>query len=548
MSYHSSSRRHSLIAWCAAAFVGFGPSMGYAAGVPLSAPLLEADATAAVADTADSAPRAVGTEGELPALGSAANAVISLQDEYIAGLIFTREMRQKGEILEDPEVSAYIQEIGHELASYAQEGQHQFSYHVIDDPTINSFAIPGGFIFVDSGLFLATSNESELAAVLAHETAHVTQRHIARRILDQEHAGLISTAAMLAAVLLGATAGGGSPGAMEGAVVATQGAAIQHELNYSRAEEAEADRIGIYTMASAGFDPLAMASFFQKLELGAGNPAFANAYGFLMDHPVTADRIAEARNRAAQIGRIHHVDSISYGLMRERLRSLVGDPQAAVKYYEDLRRNGGGRDLDDRYGLAVAYTYAHDAAPAIPILKRLLAENPRITQLYGALGQAYLGNNQPKRSQAILEKAHELFPLNVPVTIRLAQTYMREGLNARAHHILLQLFNVVEPTPAQTQLIARAAHAAGDVADSYYYMSEFYIMNGQLERSSGELRLALALPNLNPIQRARFSARLEEVRSAIDRNKKHEHGHSRSRSGRHSGDGGGGDGDGDGGH
>ena len=537
---HRRSRFRSLLAGCAALLVGIGVGVAYSAG-------------AATDDPTAYAQRHVGTEGELPALGSAANAAISLQEEYDAGLIFTRELRQRGKILEDPEISAYIQEIGHEIASYAQNGQRQFSYHVVKDPTINSFAIPGGFVFINSGLFLATRNESELAAVVAHETAHETQRHIARGIYDQQHASLISTAAMLAAVLLGATVGGGSPSAMEGAIVAGQGAAIQHQINYTRAEEAEADRIGIYTMASAGFDPLAMATFFQRLETTEGNPAFASAYGFLMDHPVTADRIAEARNRAAQIGRIHHVDSISYGLMRERLRSLVGDPAAAVRYYQSLRANGGGRDLDDRYGLAVAYTYANTPAPAIPILKKLLAQDPRVTQLYGALGQAYLANNEPQRSQAVLEKARDLFPHNVPITIRLAQTYMREGLNARAHHILLDLFNIVDPTPEQTRLIAKAAHAAGDVADSYYYMSEFYIMNGELERSSGQLRLALAQPNLNPVQRARFSARLAQVRAALDRMKKQDRERSRHRrsgggDGDGDGSGGSGGGDGDGGH
>ena len=522
----SATGYRSILALCAATVLGFSVSLGYATG-------------AAAADLS-SVPTAVGTEGELPDLGSPANAAISLEDEYEAGLMYTREMRKKGMILGDPEVSEYIEQIGHELSSYAEEGQHQFSYFVIKDPDINAFAIPGGFIFVNSGLFLATGNESELAAVLAHETAHVTQRHIARSIVDQAHSGLISTAAMLAAILLGATAGGGSPGAMEGAIAATQGAAIQHQINYSRSQEAEADRIGIYTMASAGFDPLAMATFFGKFDRNSPDPSRTNAIGFLLDHPVTSDRIAEARNRASQIGRIHHVDSMSYGLMRERLRSLTGDPSVAVDYYRALLKNGGGRDLDDRYGMAVAETRAKMPKPAIIELKKLLQQQPKLTQLYGALGQAYLADGRLKASQAVLEEALGLFPRNVPITIRLAQTYMREGQNKRAHLLLLDLFNIVEPTPGQTKLIAKAAHAAGDIADSYYYLSEFYIMNGELRRSSNELQLALALPGLNPIQRARFSARLEQVRSALEKDKRN-----KKSSSDHGGDGGGG-GDGDG--
>jgi predicted Zn-dependent protease len=459
-------------------------------------------------------------EEDLPELGSAANAAISLEDEYSVGLMYVREMRAQNAVLEDPEVSEYIQDIGHRLSSRAEEGQHQFNYFVVRDPAINAFAIPGGFVFVNSGLFMTTRNENELAGVMAHETAHVTQRHIARSVVDQSKSGLVSTAAMLAAILLGATAGRGNPGAMEGAILGTESAAIQHQINYTRSQEFEADRIGIYTMASAGFDPLGMPTFFETLERNSPDPSRIRQVEFLIDHPVTADRIAESRNRAEQIGRIHHDDTLSYGLMRERVRALVGDPHTTVDYYKGLIKNGAGKSLEIRYGLAVAYTQAKMPQPAIAELQALLTEYPKITQLYGALGQAYLVADQTQESEAVLEKALGLFPRNVPLTIRLAETCMHAGDNKRAQLMLDDLFNVVEPTPEQARLIAKAANAAGDVADSDYYLSEFYLMNGELMKSSNLLQIALGLPGLNPIQRARFSARLEEVRTALARQKK----------------------------
>src|SRR5450631_1991253 len=273
-------------------------------------------------------------------------------------------------------------------------------------------------------------------------------------------------------------------------------------------------------MASAGFDPLGMPSFFETLNRNSMNPDRIRAVEFLIDHPVTSDRIAESRSRAEQIGRIHHEDTLSYALMRERVRALLGEPRTTIEYYNSLAKNGGGKTLEERYGKAVAYTAARNPAPAIEELQALLREYPKVTQLYGALGQAYLENSQFRESEAVLEKGLNLFPRNVPVTIRLAETYMRSGDNRRAHLLLLDLFDVVAPTPDQARLIAKAANAAGDIADSYYYMSEFYIMNGELSKSMGQLQIALGLPNLNPIQRARFSARLEEVRSALARDKK----------------------------
>jgi predicted Zn-dependent protease len=465
-------------------------------------------------------PSSSAVDQDLPDLGSPATAAVSLDDEYRAGLGWFAQIRQTGQIIEDPEVSDYIQEIGHSLSSRAEEGQHQFYYFVLKDPVINAFAMPGGFIAIQSGLILATRNENELAGVMAHETAHVTQRHLVRQLLDQSHAGLMTTAAMLAAILLGATAGRGDPGAMEGAILATQSAAIQHQINYTRASEYEADRIGIGTMAAAGYDPLGMASFFEYLGSSGPEPSRVTAVQFLIDHPLPSDRVAEARNRAEQIGRIRHPDSLSYTLMRERLRSLVGNPQAARDYYTSLAKNGGGKSIEERYGKAVADIATRNPAQAIPELQSLVAEYPKVNQFYGALGQAYLANGQTKESEAVLDKALTLFPRNVPVTIRLAETLMHAGDNHRAHLLLDDLFNVVEPTADQTKLIAKAANAAGDVADSYYYMSYFYLMSGDLKMAANQLELGLGMPGLDPIQRARFSARLEEVRAAMPKERK----------------------------
>src|SRR5260370_23591556 len=176
----------SRFAFAAAAAVSASISVGWAAGVGLGSSAVDQD---------------------LPDLGSPATAAVSLEEEYRAGLGWFASMRQTGQVLEDPEISDYIQQIGHSLSSHAEEGQHQFYYFVMKDPVINAFAMPGGFIAINSALILATNNENELAGVMAHETAHVTQRHLVRGLIDQSHAGLISTAPMLAAILLGAATG-----------------------------------------------------------------------------------------------------------------------------------------------------------------------------------------------------------------------------------------------------------------------------------------------------------------------------------------------------
>jgi predicted Zn-dependent protease len=266
---------------------------------------------------------------------------------------------------------------------------------------------------------------------------------------------------------------------------------IQHQINYTRSSEFEADRIGISTMAEAGYDPLGMASFFDYMGRTGPEPSRVNAIQFLIDHPIFSDRVAEAQDRANQIGRIHHEDSLGYLLMRERLRTVAGDPQAARQYYANLLKNGGGKTLQERYGKDVAEIANRNPAAAIADLQDLVSNFPKVTQFYGALGQAYAANNQYKESAAVLERAMILFPRNVPITIRLAETLMHAGDNKRAHMVLLDLFNNVEPTPDQTRLIAKAASTAGDYADSYAYMAEFYLMTGNLMMASNQLQLAL---------------------------------------------------------
>jgi predicted Zn-dependent protease len=250
------------------------------------------------------------------------------------------------------------------------------------------------------------------------------------------------------------------------------------------------------------------------------SPDRVNAVQFLIDHPIFSDRVAEARNRAEQIGRVHHEDSLGYQLTRERLRSLVGDPRVVRDYYASLVKNGAGLSMEQRYGKDAADIAMRNPNAAIPDLQALVHEYPKVTQFYGALGQAYMLNGQLKDSQEVLDKALSLFPRNVPVTIRLSETLMRSGQNKRAQLLLDDLFNVVEPTPDQTKMIAKAANAAGDLADSYYYMSFYYVMSGDLRMSAAQLQMALGLPGLDPVQRARFSARLDEIKAAMPKDRK----------------------------
>jgi predicted Zn-dependent protease len=452
-------------------------------------------------------------QDELPDIGTPANEILTQDDEFRIGLMIVKGMRDAGQIYEDPEITEYVQTLGERLSSHAHEGQQQYQFFVVKDPRINAFALPGGFIGVNAGLVLATLNESELAGVLAHEIAHVTQRHIARSIQAQSKSSLVSTAAMLAAILIGATTGSGE--VMEGAIAAAQGIAAQQKLNFTRANEYEADRVGIGTLAAAGFDPNGMPSFFETMGRRAGVQG-SQIPEFLQTHPVTTNRIAESRNRARQLNVKPEPDTFGYGLSRERLRLIMlPDGVNPRTYYESVLATVKRPGEAEQYGRALSLMMSDAAAEAIPILMGLVQRNPQAIQFRSALGEAQLLAGEKREALATFERARELFPRNVPLTVHFAEALMRAGQPKRAHEILLDLFNNVVPTPEQARFIALAANSAGDVADSYSYMAEYHILSGDLMLAINQLQLALAVPNLTDVQRARFTARLEQLREYV---------------------------------
>jgi predicted Zn-dependent protease len=468
---------------------------------------------AAIAVSLTVATGAVSAQTELPDIGNPAAASITVDEERQIGEMITKQLRDQGKIIDDPEVDEYVQSLGMRLASQATDpATRHFQYFTVREPGINAFAIFGGDIFCNYGTILASGNESELASVLAHETAHVTQRHLARAVNAQSKQGIEQAATILGAILIGVLAGGGGQ-AMEGLVAAAEGAAIQQQINFTRAQEYEADRVGIGFLAAAGFDPNAMANFFEQMSRREGlNDAWVPE--MLRDHPVTGNRVAEARARAAQYERRKPVQSVGYALIKERLRVITTPREELMHLYSDIGAEHEP-ELDKSYGQALTLMAIGRPAAAVSILEPLVAHHQGNTLLYAALGQAQMAAKEPKEGLATFETALELFPRNVPLSIRYAEALMSAGRAREAHLVLLDLFNNTEPTPPQIRLTAMAASAAGDTGDSFYYMALYDLANGDLTLSAHQLQQALAAPNLTIVQKERYQAQLDEIRDYL---------------------------------
>ena len=452
---------------------------------------------------------------ELPDIGNPAGAVITESDEYRIGRMIVKGLRDQGAVIEDPEVNEYLQGLGSRIAAQTPEGGRPFQFFAVRESTINAFALPGGFIGMNYGTVLATRNESELASVMGHEIAHVTQRHIARTVKAQSKQSITAAAAILAAILVGAV-GGGGPDAMQGAIAMAQGAAAQQQVNFTRSNEYEADRVGIGYVAAAGFDPMGMPTFFETMSRRTG---LAGAYvpEMIQSHPVSSNRIAESRNRALQFERGKVTESTSFALIRERLRVITAprEQDLPAQYAREIKEKGAAPDLGTLYGEALALTAANRPQEAAKILYPLVEKNQGLTLLHIALAQAEIAGGLANDGMATFERAMQLFPRNVPVAVRYAEALMANGRAKEAHNLLLDVFNNVAPTPDQIRLIALAASAAGDMGDPYQYMSEYHIASGDLPLAIQQLELALAAPNLTSVQRQRFQARLDELREAM---------------------------------
>jgi predicted Zn-dependent protease len=420
-----------------------------------------------------------------------------------------RDIRLSGAVVEDPQITEYINDIGHRIAAQTNDGDYTFTFFVVDDPNINAFALPGGFIGVHTGLIEATRNEDELAGVIAHEVAHVTQRHIARAVHANSRQSILTTALMLGAMVLGAAGGGGD--AVQGAMAIAQGTAAQQQINFTRSNEYEADRIGISALAAAGFDPHGMASFFEVMSRQNTTSPELRMPEFLRTHPVTTARIAEARNRAQGYPHAMRQDSTSYGITRARIIvDRFETPEQAVQYFE--QRDYAQQTDAERYGRAVAYQRAGRHGDARRIFEELVEKDKKVIAYHIGLGETELALEDYAVGQATFKQAVDLFPRNVPLVLAYGEQLIRLGKAKEAHTMLLDLMNNVPPTPEQVRLIARAANEAGDVAESFYYMSEYRLMTGDLIGGISFLRQALQLPELQEIQRIRFEARIDFIR------------------------------------
>ena len=443
----------------------------------------------------------------LPELGDASQTVLTPLDEQRIGNEIMRDVSVSDDVVQDVEVIDYVQGLGNRLVAASDDKNQAFNFFVVNDPSINAFAMPGGVVGVHTGLILAANTESELASVLGHEIGHVQQHHMARMLASQKYDTFKNIAGIAAALLLARA----NPQLANGALATVTAAGVQRELDYTREHEREADRVGLSIMENAGFDPRAMPAFFTTLQR---NTRFVEgtAPSFLRTHPLTSERIADVEGRVANMPYKQVADSLDYQLVRAKLRANAGLAQDAIDQLQDnIREHRFASETSEHYGLAVAMLRKNDltgAANQLKWLKTNAAKNAFIETLAARIEVA---RNSPQTAATQYASGLNVFPNYRALIYGYAEHYLAINQPDKAIK-LVQSKQTLYPNDANLyELLAKAYTAKGKQLLRFQAQGEAYYRQYNLKKAVEQMDIAAKAKDGSFYEKSIVEARLKEL-------------------------------------
>lgn len=447
----------------------------------------------------------------LPDLGDVSQAVFSPVLERQLGETIMQQVRADPAFFDDPVVADYLNQLGNRLVSFSPDPRQQFEFFALTDPSVNAFALPGGFIGVHTGLLLTSQTESELASVLAHEIAHVTQRHIARMLAGQERTGL----ATLAAMAVGLLAARANSNLAQAVIAGSQAAAIQNQINYTRDHEREADRIGVQIMQQAGLDARAMPTFMERLQRAmrlyeSGAPAY------LQTHPVTTERIADLQNRTEGLGYKQVPDNADFQLVRARVRVRAMEPRQSLAFFEQgLKERRFINEAATHYGLTLSLLRLKNfprAMRELAALEQMLPAHPTVAALRG---EVLAASGEVAGALAHYAAALKAHPGNRALIYDYAELLIRNGRAETALKVV-EARQMEHPDEIRLYTLQSRSHAAlGNRLLQHRAQAEVYLRQGHLGAAVEQLELAVRAGDGDFYQLSAAEARLRELRTRL---------------------------------
>ncbi len=446
---------------------------------------------------------------ELPDLGDVSRGVLSTVQERQLGMEVMREVRNDRNFLDDAELNAYLANLGYRLAANSPDARIPFEFFVMNDPMINAFALPGGFIGVHTGLMATAQTESELAAVIAHEIAHVTQGHIARLVANQQQAQVGSIVAMALALL----AARSNPQLAQGAIIGAQAAVVQSQLNFTRDMERDADRVGLSILERSGFDVRGMSSFFERLQRSTRNFE-TSAPAYLRTHPMTTERIADALNRIDSLPYRQVRDDPEFQFVRTRLIAMQGSPRDAVQSFENgLRQGAFVNEAAQRFGLVHALMRNREYARAQKELRTLRPMAPRLPLIDALEGDLLIATGNLKGAAVFYQAALQEHPRYRALVYDYADVLIRTG---QAQAAIKVAADALQYYPSDHRLFfvqARAYSELGRMLSQGRAQAEANVLLGNRALAIEQLQNALRAGDGDFFELSSAESRLRELRA-----------------------------------
>jgi beta-barrel assembly-enhancing protease len=455
---------------------------------------------------------------KLPDLGDSSQTIMSPAQERKLGEAIVRQIRGAGGYLDDPEVNDYLNELGNRLVMATRDVRQDFVFFAVPDAQINAFALPGGFVGVNTGLIVLAQNESQLASVLAHEISHVTQHHITRGMANQQNV-ILTTLAGLALAIVTAKAGGGSQ-ATAAAIAGTQALSMQQQINFTRENEYEADRVGFSRLVAAGFDPDAMAAFFERMQRQS-RFLEGNTPSYLRSHPVTYERVAEAKARAQDMPYKQVPDSLDFHMVRALLQSYQGEPKDQVANFDrSIAEHKFNSEVAEHYGLVAALLRAKDIPRAKIELAKLEKIAPPHPMIEAMAGNVLMGAQEYPAAVARFEAALVRYPNKMQLIHDYPEALIKAGRPADATAFAEREL-VRFPAEGPLHEIAAKAYAAQDKRlKQHEHQGEFYAWIGNLPLAVEQFKLALKSGDGDFYQMSVVETRLRALQQELSEQQK----------------------------
>ena len=448
-------------------------------------------------------------EIDLPELGDRVSGAVSSDEEKAIGEMFLQQVYSNAPLISDPIIFEYTEHLIYRLSEYSQVKDRYFKILLIDDDSLNAFAAPGGIIGVNGGLFLHSDNEGQFSSVLAHELAHLSQRHFARNVLKSQDSNLASALVMVSSIAIALISNNPNAMAVGPAILQSQ------SLRYSRLFEKEADRVGFANLVKAGYHPESMGEMFENMNeirrLSGDLPP-----EFLLTHPLSSSRISDAFNAAENLPTEGtKKNSLEFSLIKARLEIYYENifQNSVRKFRERVNQDPTESNL---YGLALAHQKNNNYEESLELINRLISSYPKNLVLNNTKVDFLFESGKYEDALVHVNKFLEISPRNYPLSISKSKILLSMERYFESEEIIRDQLLRKNNNPDLWLLLSEIQRSSKNIIGYHQSRAEYFLLLGQNERALNQLEFALKLTQNNFQVSERIMTKMVEIKKEIN--------------------------------